>query len=108
MMAAARELERRLADLVAALTGDATIRRRNEPTAPSIAEDIATAVSGQWYQTYGPTSTHRRSYENAASRFAPVLASLRSLVETDLAQLERQADAAGAPWTPGRVPEWKP
>lgn len=108
MMDTARALERRLADQVAALTGDPTIRARNEPTPPSIAEDVATAVSGQWNQTHGPTTTHRRCYDNAASRFAPVLASLHGLIETDLAQLERQADAAGAPWTPGRVPDWSP
>jgi hypothetical protein len=44
---------------------------------------------------YGPTATHRRCYDNAASRFTPVLATLHSLIQTDLAQLERQADAAG-------------
>jgi hypothetical protein len=28
------------------------------------------------------------------------------LVDVDLAKLERDMEAAGAPWTPGRVPEW--
>jgi hypothetical protein len=26
----------------------------------------------------------------------------------DLRRLEADADAAGAPWTPGRLPTWKP
>jgi photosystem II stability/assembly factor-like uncharacterized protein len=108
LMDSARALERRLLGLMTALNGDATMRRRNEPTPPSIVEYMGTAVSGQWYQTYGPTATHRRSYENAASRFQGVLADLKTLIEVDLARLEREADAAGAPWTPGRVPEWKP
>jgi photosystem II stability/assembly factor-like uncharacterized protein len=108
LMDTTRALERRLADLMTALNGDATVRNRNEPTPPSIVEDVQTAVSGQWYQTHGPTATHRRCYENAATRFEGVLASLRTLIETDLTRLEHQADAAGAPWTPGRVPEWKP
>jgi len=37
-----------------------------------------------------------------------VLSKLRTLVETDLAGLEAKAEAAGAPWTPGRVPRWTP
>ena len=32
---------------------------------------------------------------------------LRRLVETDIRALEKQLDAAGAPPTPGRLPEWK-
>ena len=108
LMDSARAMERRLSDLMTSLNGDATVRRRNEPTPPSIVEDVATAVSGQWFQTQGPTATHRRCYDNAASRFKDVLAGLRTLIETDLVRLEGQADAAGAPWTPGRVPEWTP
>jgi hypothetical protein len=33
---------------------------------------------------------------------------LRKLIETDLKAIEKQLDAAGAPYTPGRLPEWKP
>ena len=29
------------------------------------------------------------------------------LIEVDLARLEKQMEVAGAPWTPGRIPEWK-
>jgi hypothetical protein len=43
----------------------------------------------------------------AAQEFAPVLEKLRVLVETDLKALESKAEAAGAPWTQGRVPAWK-
>ena len=32
---------------------------------------------------------------------------LRQLIEGDLSRLEKQMEAAGAPWTPGRIPEWK-
>jgi len=37
-----------------------------------------------------------------------VLEKLRTLVEVDLVNLEKALDAAGAPHTPGRIPEWKP
>jgi hypothetical protein len=29
------------------------------------------------------------------------------LVEVDLTKLEKDMESAGAPWTPGRVPEWR-
>jgi hypothetical protein len=32
---------------------------------------------------------------------------LHTLVEVDLTKLEKDMEAAGAPWTPGRVPEWQ-
>jgi hypothetical protein len=28
-------------------------------------------------------------------------------MEVDLKKLEKALDVAGAPWTPGRLPEWK-
>jgi hypothetical protein len=36
-----------------------------------------------------------------------VLAQLRQLVEVDLRNLEKQMEAAGAPYTPGRLPDWR-
>ena len=50
-------------------------------------------------RTWTPTTLRRRE-------FADQLARLRALVEVDLAKLEKDMEAAGAPWTPGRVPEW--
>jgi hypothetical protein len=46
------------------------------------------------------------SYNIAAAEFAEQLAKLHTLVEVDLGKLEKDMEAAGAPWTPGRVPEW--
>ncbi len=104
----ARRLEGRLADLLIDLKGDSTIRSRSEPTLPSIAERVDRIIFGQWATTQAPTTTQRRNYDTAAGRFGEVLADLRALVETDLASLERRAEEAGAPWTPGRVPTWTP
>jgi hypothetical protein len=52
--------------------------------------------------------TDARAYQIASSEFAATLSTLRRLVESDLAAIERDAEAAGAPWTPGRLPDWKP
>ena len=104
----ARELEGRLEDLKVELTGDDTIDSRQEPTMPSIAQRVGQIVGGHWSTTQNPTTTHTRAYEIASAQFAGVLEKLRTLVEVDLRRLESDADAAGAPWTPGRIPDWRP
>jgi hypothetical protein len=53
-----------------------------------------------------PTQSDVDSYTIAASEFGDQLAKLRTLVDADLVKLEKDMEAAGAPWTPGRVPEW--
>ena len=105
MMDDARKLEARLADLRLELEGDAMMDRRNESRPPSLSDRVNDIIDG-WSSTSMATATQRRSYEIAAKEFSAFLPKLKTLVETDLHRLETQADAAGAPWTPGRVPEW--
>jgi hypothetical protein len=102
----ARALEARLLDIIEELSGDPVRGKRNEPTPPSISDRVQGVVYGHWYATSDATRTHRASYEIAAARFKGTLAALRTLVEVDLARLEDEAEAAGAPWTPGRIPLW--
>ncbi len=102
----ARAIESRLKDLQVALTGDQVKAEENEPVPPSIQDRVQQVVGGTWFCTSGPTQTHRETYDIAAVQFGPVLAKLRTLVETDLRLLEEKAESAGAPWTPGRVPTW--
>jgi photosystem II stability/assembly factor-like uncharacterized protein len=101
-------LQNRLRDVQVVLTGDTTVARRSEPTPPSLVGRVQTIVYGQWMSTQAATATQRRGYEIVAGEFAKVLESLRTLVEVDLKALEGEAEAAGAPWTPGRVPRWTP
>ncbi|HVS20639.1 MAG TPA: hypothetical protein VHD88_02260 [Pyrinomonadaceae bacterium] len=58
--------------------------------------------------TARPTQTQMNQYAAAAQDFETTLTQLRQLIEGDLMRLEKQMEAAGAPWTPGRIPEWKP
>ena len=102
-----RELERKLADLEIALNGDRVRARRNEPTPPSITDRVQRIISGAWSSTAEATGTHRREYDIAAGEFETVLQRLRSLVTVELRGVEEAAEQAGAPWTPGRFPQWK-
>ena len=94
--------------MVDELTGDAVVRKYNEPTSPSIQQRVQRVVGGHWRSSSEVTATHRRTYEIAAEQFGDLLPRLRQLIEVDLKTLEDDAEKAGAPWTPGRVPTWKP
>jgi hypothetical protein len=100
------QLSQRLDALLTRLRGDETRGKRNEPTPPSVANRVEEVVGSQWNTTTGPTQTQLDGYRYAGEEFAPVLADLRALIEQDLVQLEAKLEAAGAPWTPGRVPTW--
>jgi hypothetical protein len=63
-------------------------------------------MEGERFSLAKPTASHEESYSIAAAEFGDELAKLHTLVEVDLAKLEKDMEAAGAPWTPGRVPEW--
>ena len=101
------DLKQRGAGLEDAFSGDQTRRGRSEPSPPGISRRVNGIVRGHWSTTGPPTETHREAYAIAAGQFAVALGQLRN-VAGDLAVLEDRAEAAGAPWTPGRLPTWKP
>ncbi|RMH30383.1 MAG: glycosyl hydrolase [Planctomycetota bacterium] len=103
-----KTLNDRLREIRFAFTGDSVLAALDEPTDASIVERVGAIVGDQWWVTSPPTQTHRRQYDAAAAEFKTVLDDLRDLVEDDLADLERDLEEAGAPWTPGRLPVWKP
>jgi photosystem II stability/assembly factor-like uncharacterized protein len=99
-------VETTLASVDRALRGDQTLRTRNEPVPPSITERVDGIIGDQILSLSAPTGTHRGSFEAASAGFGPVLARLRTVAETDLPRIEAALEAAGGPWTPGRVPSW--
>jgi hypothetical protein len=100
-------LDKRTNDILRALRGDTAARQRNMNTAPSINERVGYIVAAQRTSTSRPTQTQINQYNVAAQEFEGVLSQLRQLIEVDLARLEKQLEAAGAPWTPGRIPTWQ-
>ncbi len=99
-------VDRTLRDIDEALNGDVVLRARVEPQPPTLVDRITVAVNGLT-TTQAPTQTHREALRIAEEQFVPLLAKLRQAVEVDLAAIERELNAAGAPWTPGRIPVWK-
>jgi photosystem II stability/assembly factor-like uncharacterized protein len=102
-----RSLESRNRAILRALRGDETLQARNENAPPSIEERVGYIVSSQRFSLAKPTKTMHESYAIARAEFTNELAKLRTLIDSDLKAVEKALDAAGAPWTPGRLPEWK-
>lgn len=89
------------------MNGDSTIRSRNEPVPMSINARVSSIISGHWRSQAPATGLHQRAYEIAASEFNDALARLRD-IDAALDTFESEMNAIGAPWTPGRVPVWRP
>jgi hypothetical protein len=104
--AAADGIEQRDREILVALRGDVEMAKRSEPIASSISDRVSSVMDGERFSLAKPTQSHIDSYNIAAAEFAEQLGRLRTLVEVDLSKLEKDMEAAGAPWTPGRVPEW--
>jgi photosystem II stability/assembly factor-like uncharacterized protein len=104
--AVADALEQRNREILRAVRGDIEIARRSENVPSSIGERVGSVMEGERFSLAKPTQSHIDSYNIAAAEFAEQLSKLRTLVEVDLRKLEKDMEAAGAPWTPGRVPEW--
>ena len=107
LLSEAVALEKRKNEILRALSGDSALRARNINLPPSINERVGEIVGGQRMSTARPTQTQIDQYAAAAAEFEGTLNQLRQLIEVDLQKLEKQMEAAGAPWTPGRIPEWK-
>jgi photosystem II stability/assembly factor-like uncharacterized protein len=106
LVARVNAVDKNLRDIDETFNGDPTLRAANEPAPPSLFDRITTAVNG-FTTTAPPTNTHREALTIAEQQFVPLLAKLKQAVEVDLAGIEKEMNAAGAPWTPGRIPDWK-
>jgi hypothetical protein len=102
----ADSLEQRDREILRALRGDREIAKRSEPVPSSINDRVNYIMEGERFSLQKPTQSNIDAYNIGATEFADVLAKLHQLVDVDLAKLEKDMEAAGAPWTPGRVPDW--
>ncbi len=100
-------IEKRLNDILRRLRGDVSLGSRNENIPTSIAERANSTVDDQSLSTAPPTQTQLDVYRIASEEFTEELNKLRILLEVDVKNLEKALDTIGAPYTPGRLPEWK-
>src|SRR5262249_21630824 len=99
-------LDKQNNEILFELRGDVALRELNQNTALSLSERVGTIINGQRMSTERPTQTQIDTYRQAANEFGQQLGRLRKLVEEDLPRLEKDLEAAGAPWVPGHLPVW--
>ena len=94
-----------LGELELRLNGHPARQRLSESETPSIGERVGMVVYGHWETRQMPTATMRRDLDLASAGLETVLRELAALRAGELARLEADLAAAGAPWTPGRRPD---
>ncbi|MGE5108047.1 MAG: hypothetical protein ACM3H8_10915, partial [Sphingobacteriales bacterium] len=100
------DLDKRLTGVNTQLNGDATLARREFETVPSINGRIGSIIGALWNTTAAPTTTFMNSYSIAAKQFTPVYNELKAIGD-EIRKLEIELEKSNAPYTPGRLPEWK-
>ena len=100
-------LEDRLAAMQLVVVGDTFAAGRYVDTVPALAERIRNVAGNMRLSTSKPAAFWVDNYNLTAREFEKELEKLRVLLDVDLKKLERELDAAGAPATPGRLPEFK-
>ena len=108
LMQRADRIETANRDILRALSGDEVLRSRNEPVPISINSRVSTILDEQSVSGSRPTQTHLEQYKIAAAQLSEQIGKLRALIESDMATLEKDMEAAGAPWTAGRLPVMSP
>jgi hypothetical protein len=100
------DIERRMLAVGTAMNGDASLTRREFEALPGINGLINGIAGSLWNTTSGVNGNLEQAYQQAAQKFAGVHTEVKA-VDGELKALEQQLEKAGAPYTPGRLPDWK-
>jgi photosystem II stability/assembly factor-like uncharacterized protein len=99
-------LEQRLNQVGIKLNGDVTLTRREFEAPTSISNRIGNMMEGVITTTEAPTNIAKNSYTVSAQQFAPLLAETKAVGE-EVKRIENLLEKSGAPYTPGRIPDWR-
>ena len=98
----AKQYDDEINDIINQLRGG---RENSDTPPPSITSRVSIVADTIRLSTVKPTQTQIDQYNLSNAEFKPVLARLRRLVEVDLPAFEKTLENAGAPLTPGRLPQ---
>ncbi len=103
LMDEAQRFDRRVVAVLRALRGDETLRGLESGDPSTIQDRVNSSVQGARGLTGAPTGTQQRNYDIANEDLTAQINALRTL-DAELRKFEQQLEAAGVPYTPGRVP----
>jgi len=99
-------IDKKLIDINTQLNGDATLAKREFETLPTINGRVGSMEYTLWNVSAAPTQTFLNSFEIATTQFNTVLTALKD-VDESIKKVEGILDQNNAPYTPGRMPNWK-
>jgi photosystem II stability/assembly factor-like uncharacterized protein len=102
-----KALENKVEELRLKMNGDRLLARLDKDTYPGVAGRVLRIVYEQSTSTSAPTKTQRDAYAIAEEEFGPVFEALKKILAEDVKNIEKRLDAIGAPYTPGRLPDWR-
>jgi len=100
-------LEIKLRDLQDRLFGDQVADQLDIDRLPSINNRLFNAIFAGNRTTSEPTTTMKNQIEWAGEAYEKLNGELKQVIETDIPAIEKKLEDAGAPYTPGRLPNWK-
>jgi hypothetical protein len=100
-------LEEELAKIQRQMFGDSLKRQLDMDAEPGIARRVGSIIYEQWNSTSAPTQTQKDNYRITEELFTPIYKQLKEILEQDIKDIEQKLNDIGAPYTPGRLPDWK-
>ena len=100
-------LEKEVVEIQRELFGDRTLTRLDRDAEPGLSARIRGIIYDQMRSTSAPTQSQRDTFQIVAEEFPLILEALKKIVEEDVRKIEKKLEEIGAPYTPGRIPEWK-
>lgn len=86
--------------------GDNSLSRREFETLPGIEGGVEGIAGNLWATTSAPTSTYITRLESLKAQFTEVYQMVKS-ADQILKAMELELEKQAAPYTPGRLPDWK-
>jgi len=96
------DLKQQVIEIEVLLYGQKSKRAVSEPIAPTIYDRLSVAQIGTSNSTYGPTETHKMSYEIALNDYLILKNKMEQLVDVKIPQFENELISVGAPWIKGQ------
>jgi len=107
LVSGVKTLDRKIRKIQDSLIGDPTLRRMDKNSIPALKARIHGIEAELSRSTSLPTQTHKKIYVLVSDEFSTKLKELRKIVEVEIPELEKKIGIIGAPYTPGRLPEWE-
>ena len=101
------QIQQEMHQLDMEMMGDGSLSRREFEVAPGLMNRVRKSVSSLYYISGEPTETWKSQYTAASTQLSAWLDAVRKLDERVKA-VEARMEAAKVPYTPGRMPNWKP